>query len=167
MDEEELSTLDKYISRYIEVKTPREIAELAGTTPERVISRAEAMKDEVDALSIDAKLYFAITRLNQIAMDAQNDAANAADARDKGGLYSAAVGAIRETLKQYNILKKENESAVLELNRKRVQELLRLFDVVIDRGVQEVAEVHGIDRTELLATFQTKIVEAAKELESR
>jgi hypothetical protein len=40
MDEMETTELDKCIALYIETKTPREIAERAGVTPERVIARA-------------------------------------------------------------------------------------------------------------------------------
>lgn len=167
MELEEQSTLDKYIARYILVKSPREIADLAGTSPERVIARAEEMKDEVDALTLDTKIHFLMDRLNAIAIDAQNDAANAADAKDKGSLYSAAVSAIRESMKQLNLFKKENESAVAELNQKRLQELLRLFDVVIARGVEEIAMTNNLDDKELLSVFQSKIVEAAKEIEAR
>lgn len=167
MNPEDLSELDKYIARYIEVKTPREIAEIAGTTPERVISRAEEMKDEQDAITLDARIHFLLIRLNQIAISAQNDAEVATDAKEKGGLYSAAVGAIRESMKQLNLFKKENESAVAELNQKRLAEILKIFDFVIARGVEELAITHGLEETELTQVFQSKIVEAAREIEAR
>lgn len=167
MNEEDFTQLDKQIARYIETKTPREIADLAGVTPERVIARAEEMKDEQDAITLDTRIHFLMRRLDMIAQSALDDAQNAADAKEKGGLYSAAVGAIRESMKQLNLFKKENEAAIQELNQKRLQELLRLFDVVIDRGVGELVAEHGLDETEVTMIFQSKIVEAAKEIESR
>ena len=66
----ETTELDKCIALYIETKTPREIAERAGVTPERVIARAEEMKDEADALSIEASIHFLMRRLNAIAANA-------------------------------------------------------------------------------------------------
>lgn len=167
MNEEDFTQLDKQIARYIETKTPREIADLAGVTPERVIARAEEMKDEQDAITLDTRIHFLMRRLDMIAQSALDDAQNAADAKEKGGLYSAAVGAIRESMKQLNLFKKENEAAIQELNMKRLRELLNLFDAVIVRGVEELVEEHGLDETEVTMIFQSKIVEAAKEIESR
>lgn len=167
MNPEDLPELDKYIARYIEVKTPREIAEIAGTTPERVISRAEEMKDEQDAITLDARIHFLLIRLNQIAISAQNDAEVATDAKEKGGLYSAAVGAIRESMKQLNLFKKENESAVAELNQKRLRELLRLFDYIVGEGVREVSRKYSLDEDELIGIFQDKIVDSAREIDGR
>lgn len=163
--DEESTHLDSYISRYIGIKTPREIAELAGSNANDVIRRAEEMKDSADALTIEAQIYFAMRSLNEIAADAKTDASQAVDNRDKAGLYSAAVSAITQSLKQLNVLKKENDGAVAELNRKRVQELLRLFDLVIEKGVADLAVEHNLDKTELLTVFQGHIVGAARELE--
>lgn len=165
--EEDFTQLDKQIARYIETKTPREIADLAGVTPERVIARAEEMKDEQDAITLDTRIHFLMRRLDSIAQSALDDAQNAADAKEKGGLYSAAVGAIRESMKQLNLFKKENEAAVQELNQKRVTEILRLLDVIVLMGVEEISATYGIDETDLSLIFQSKIVEAAKELEAR
>lgn len=165
--EEDTTELDKAIQQYITVKTPSQIAQIVGTSAEEVIHRAREMKDEIDAITLEEQITFLTHRLNQIAVDAQNDAKNAQDARDKGGLYSAAVGAIRESLKQANTLKKENSNAVAELNQKRLREILRLFDVVVQRGVEQIAQEKDLDPAELMGVFQGHIVEAAKEIESR
>ena len=161
MEEEEYSELDKAIALYIEVKTPREIAVIVGTTPDRVIARAEEMKDEVDALSIEAQIYFLVRRLNKIAADAQDKAEKTAGAKDAAGLYSAAVQAISNSLKQLNLLKKENESAIAELNQKRIREILRLFDAVVWSGVKDISKKHGLNEDELLDVFQGKIKDSA------
>lgn len=161
----ETTELDSYIARYVGLKTPREIAELSGTSVQDVIRRAEEMKDEADALTIEAQISFTLRSLNEIAADAKTDAKNSLDNRDKAGLYSAAVSAHAQSLKQLASLKKENDGAVAELNRKRVQELLRLFDLVVERGVADLAEEHGLDKMELLSIFQGHIVGAARELE--
>lgn len=161
----ETTELDSYIARYVGIKTPREIAELSGATAQDVIRRAEEMKDEADALTIEAQISFTLRSLNEIAADAKTDAKNSLDNRDKAGLYSAAVSAHAQSLKQLASLKKENDGAVAELNRKRVQELLRLFDLVVERGVTDLAEEHDLDKMELLSIFQGHIVGAARELE--
>lgn len=161
----ETTELDSYIARYVGLKTPREIAELSGATVQDVIRRAEEMKDEADALTIEAQISFTLRSLNEIAADAKTDAKNSLDNRDKAGLYSAAVSAHAQSLKQLASLKKENDGAVAELNRKRVQELLRLFDLVIEKGVADLADEHDLDKMELLTIFQRHIVGAARELE--
>lgn len=166
MDEEE-TNLDKHIALYIETKTPREIAKLAGVTPQRVIARAEEMKDEADALSIEASIHFLMRRLNSIAANAQKAADDAPNAKDAAGLYSASVSAITQSLKQLNAFKKENDSAVVELNNKRVLELLRLFDVIVVRGSKQLADAHGLDVEEVKEVFMNNITIAAKELDSK
>lgn len=165
MDEEE-TNLDKHIALYIETKTPREIAKLAGVTPQRVIARAEEMKDEADALSIEASIHFLMRRLNAIAASAQKAADNAPNAKDAAGLYSASVSAITQSIKQLNQFKKENDGAVIELNNKRIQFLLRMFDSVVDKGVTDIALEHGLDKGELLSSFQKRIMDAAREIDS-
>lgn len=166
MDEMETTELDKCIALYIETKTPREIAERAGVTPERVIARAEEMKDEADALSIEASIHFLMRRLNAIAANAQKAADDAPSAKDAAGLYSASVSAITQSLKQLNLFKKENDGAVAELNNKRIQFLLRMFDSVVEKGVSDIALEHGLDKGELLTSFQKRIMDAARELDS-
>ena len=166
MEEEEYSELDKAIALYIEVKTPREIAVIVGTTPDRVIARAEEMKDEVDALSIEAQIYFLVRRLNKIAADAQDKAEKTAGAKDAAGLYSAAVQAISNSLKQLNLLKKENDTAKVELNRLRERELLRLFDVVVNMGSEVAALRYNIDKQELLEVFKSQLKPAVHEVEA-
>lgn len=157
--------LDGIISRNIGIKTPREIAELAGVTAHEVIRRAEELKDEHDAITLESKIHFLLVRLDQIAIEAQEAASKAPTARDASGLYTAATGAITQSLKQLATLKKENDGAVAELNRKRVQELLRLFDLVIEKGVADLAVEYDLDKTELLTVFQGHIVGAARELD--
>lgn len=161
----ETTELDKCIALYIETKTPREIAERAGVTPERVIARAEEMKDEADALSIEASIHFLMRRLNSIAANAQKAADDAPNAKDAAGLYSASVSAITQSLKQLNAFKKENDGAVAELNNKRVIELLRLFDVIVVRGSKQLADTHGLDVEEVKEVFMNNITIAARELD--
>lgn len=162
---EEFEELDQYIYRYLEIKTPSEIGKLTGHTATEVMRRAYQLKDEVDSIDIATKMTFLMMRLNKIAADAEKDARDA-DFRDKGALYSAATTAIKEALKQLDSLQKKNEGAVEELNQKRRQELLRLFDIVINRGVDELVETHGLDRMETLNVFRAKIVPAAQEVEA-
>lgn len=163
--DEESTHLDSYISRYIGIKTPREIAELAGSNANDVIRRAEEMKDSADALTIEAQIYFAMRSLNEIAADAKTDASQAVDNRDKAGLYSAAVSAITQSLKQLNVLKKENDGAVEVLNTLRMREILRLYDVVIEQGSRNLAKAHGLKEEEVKDYYLNSIVLAAKALE--
>ena len=159
--------LDKAIRQFYGRRTPRHIAERVGVLPEDVIRRAQEMTDEADAISIEAGIYLLMGRLNDIAADAQSDAASATDSRDKAGLYSAAVSAITQSLKQLNVLKKENDSAVVELNNQRVLELLRLFDVIVSRGAKQLSESHGLKEEDIKEVFMNNITIAAKELDNK
>lgn len=163
---EDFSELDRIIQQYITVRTPREIADMVGTTPERVIKRAQELKDEIDALTLEEQITFLMFRLNRIAADAENDA-KLAGYEFKGGLYSAATSAIKESLRQIGTLKKENDDRVEALNQKRLQELLRLFDVIVARGVAQISKTYGLDEKALTEVFQENILAAAKEVESR
>lgn len=160
------SALDVLIQRYIRAKTPAQIAEMAGCTPEEVISRAREMRDEIDRITLDESATFLMMSLNRIAANAERDA-EAAGFDQKGTLYTAAVGAIKESLKQITIIQAENKDAIIELNRKRMVELLRLMDVVVDKGVEEIAATHGLEASELRQVFNSKIELAAMELESK
>lgn len=165
MSTEDTAELDKYIARYVGIRSPREIAELSGTTARDVIRRAEEMKDEVDALSIEAQISFTLRSLNEIAADAKTDAANSTDNRDKAGLYSAAVSAHAQSLKQLAALKKENDGAVAVLNELRMREILRLYDVVIEQGSRNLAKAHGLEVEEVKDFYLNSIVLAAKTME--
>lgn len=163
---EETSELDKLIQQYITVKTPREIGEMVGVPPEKVIKRAGEMKDDIDAITLEQQITFLMFRLNRIAANAENDAAEAGY-EFKGGLYSAATGAIKESLKQIGVIKKLNDDKVEALNQKRLQELLRLFDVIVARGVSQISSTYDLNEKEITAVFQDNIVAAAQELEGR
>lgn len=159
--------LDGIISRNIGIKTPREIAELAGVTAHEVIRRAEELKDEHDAITLESKIHFLLVRLDQIAVEAQEAASKAPTARDASGLYTAATGAITQSLKQLAALKKENDGAVAELNRKRLTAILHMFDIIVSRGVGEISEKYGIQEGELLELFRGHISTAAAEVEGQ
>lgn len=162
---EDISELDRLIQQYITVKTPREIGEMVGTQPEKVIKRAQEMKDEIDALTLEEQITFLMFRLNRIAADAENDA-KLAGYEFKGGLYSAATGAIKESLRQISILKKDNDDRVEALNQKRLQAILRIFDFVVLAGVREISKLHGIPESELTDVFSDKLLDAAMQVES-
>lgn len=163
---EDYTELDRLIRQYVTVKTPREIAEMVGVPVTAVIKRTQEMQDEIDSLTLEAQITFLMFRLNRIAADAEADAKDA-DYRDKGALYSAATGAIKESLRQVSILKKDNDSKVEALNQLRLRELLSLFDVIVARGVSQIAKSYDLDEATLTEVFQENIVVAAREIEGR
>lgn len=164
MDDEDMTELDRNIMRYVGVKTPRAIAEMTGHTAEEVLRRKDTLLDEVDALTIDQQITKIMITLGRIATDAEDAAANA-DYRDKGPLYSAAVTALSHQVKQLNSLKKDNDSKVVELNRLRLQEMMRFFDEVIDRGSEKIARDNDLEKTVLISVFNSFIVDSARAVE--
>ena len=161
---EDFGELDRLIRQFVTVKTPREIGVLVGVEPEVVIRRVQELRDEIDVLTLEEQVTFLMFRLNRIAADAENDA-KGAGYEFKGGLYSAATSAIKESLRQLNVLKKSNEDAVERLNGLRFREVLRLVDEVVVRGVGEIAERFELDEGVLLGVFRSHLEGAAREVE--
>lgn len=157
--------LDAQILRYVGIKTPAEIAETVGVEPSEVLRRYHQLINEIDALTIDQKLRHMSFKLMEIVRETQDRAANAID-EHAAGFYNATVQAIRELNRHLERAQEKNDEALSALNTARVQELLRLIDVVVRTGCAELAERHQIPEEELLGVFRRRLRSAAEEIEA-
>ena len=159
-----MENLDTLISRYIGIKTPREIASMAGVDVADVLRRKTELIDEVDVLSLSEKRAKIMIELQDLARSARDKVDNIDD-EFYAGTVNAIVNAQAKMLQQLEYLEKKDADSVDQLNWMRVRELLRLMDVVVASGVREIASEHGLDEAELSAVFSSKLVEEAERLE--
>lgn len=157
---EQTTVYDAEIWDRLGSKSPKQIADDLGVTPTFVVGRVKELLEAVDALTIEQQISQAMVRLNQIAQDAQDAAKNTID-EYKAGMWNSAISAHAKVLDQLHRLKKQNDGAVDELNRRRIAELVALMSEVVTAGVQEIVARHGLDEDELLDLFNDKLLEAA------
>lgn len=165
MSEESSPRLDQLILKYAGQKTAREIAELSGEPESRVLSRKDELLDAIDILTVDQKRQQLLVKLQVIA-DEAHEMAQTADHKTAAGLFNSATTAINSSLKQVAALEAKMGGEVQALNEKRVRELLRLVDMTVVKAVDVIADRYDLDHGDLMAVFQEKLVEAAREIEA-
>lgn len=143
----------------------RKIAEETGLTREQVIAIREELLDSVDELTINQKRQKFLVELEGISQDARS-AAESAEGRDKGPLYSAAVSAIKTVMAELVRMEKSSSQAIDSLNALRIRELLRLVDTTVRRTLEDVAEEYGLETPDLMSIFQGHLSVVAEEMEA-
>lgn len=158
----ETRSLDRLISENIGLKTPKEIAALAGVTPGDVLRRKDELFDEIDVLTTHQKKQKLLIDLQVIAQDALERAKNMPDEYYAGAL-NASVNAQKEILKQLENYDKYDAERVEQLNRLRVREIVRLISYVLDALVPILEAKYGVDRNEIEEmTYELLEVEASR-----
>lgn len=148
-------------------KSVRELSEDTGLAPEQVHAVRRVLFEEIDVLTVDEQRMKLMIAMNEMIDLATRRARESTDPRNHAGLINAATGAIEKTLKQVKALENENRGALADLNRKRVNELLRLLDATVVAGVKEIAEEHGLDQGDLLEVFNRHLTQEALSLDAR
>lgn len=142
----------------------RKIAEETGLTREQVIAIREELLDSVDELTINQKRQKFLVELEGISQDARS-AAESADGRDKGPLYSAAVSAIKTVMAELTRMEKSSSQTIDTLNALRIKELMRLIDLTVAKTFATLSERHGIEEDEMYDIFQGYLKPVAMELQ--
>lgn len=156
--------MDTLILRYLTTEPPRTIAARLGVDAKDILARVQQLIDETDVLTLEMQKKKLLMDLQKIAQEALAAATDTVD-EYKAGLYNASAAAQKEILRQLEILDKRDNEKVVELNRLRQRELLRLFDYIVESGVRDISEEHGLDAGELRAVFRGKIMDAARTME--
>ena len=159
--------IKQIVWRYAGVKSTREIAELTGLPPERVLALKKEMYDTVDALTIDQQLTRCMVQLQEISERAREEFESTTDARSKAPLLSASVTAIKTLLNEMRNIRKTEDKAVSTLNAKRQSELVTLMQNTVDRSVEEIAQKYDVDKQSLFDIFNRRLLEAAEEMTAR
>jgi succinate dehydrogenase/fumarate reductase flavoprotein subunit len=158
--------IERLVFRYAGQKTVREIGELAGITPDQVIRVKQRVFDNIDVLDINQRRAKLMMDLQTIADEAIEAFRNESEAKAKGPLLSAATQAIKSVLAEVRNLEKQSTGEVNALNAKRVEELLRLVDVVVMELIDFVVENTDLEQETLLILVQKLLVKAAQEADS-
>lgn len=154
------------IWRSVGTRSAVQIAKELGVTPEVVLRERQRMREEIDVLTIEERQFKLLIELENTINLAREKLDNVAEERNMSGLINSVVNGIKTMSAELRKLEAKNSAAVESLNKKRVEELLRLVDVVVLATFEEVSDRYGIDGDELIEIFQSKLIPAAKELES-
>lgn len=154
--------LDKYIMRYITIKTPKEIGEMVGVEPRVVLARKDELLSSMDVLTVDQQRVKLIAELNEVIQKAM-ERADRTDDEYYAGMLNSAVNAQKEILKQLEFQERRNSGQIEQLNRLRVRELVKLMSMVMGELVPYLAEKYGADPEEITGVFYEKLeIEAAR-----
>lgn len=148
-------------------KTPRQIADEAGVTPDVVLRVKQDLVDGIDALTVDEHVAVAVSLLHEVARKALAEFDKSDDARSKAPLLQSVTGAVKTQVQVLEKWRTKNESAVATLNAKRQSELVTLMQTTVDRGVEEIARDYDLDKQTLFDVFNRHLIEAAMEMDAR
>ena len=157
--------VDELIWRGAGVKSVRKIAEETGLKPEEVLRRKNELLDEVDPLTIQQTRQRLIIDLQRIARKTQEDY-EASPFEFKAGLVNSAVASMKLVLAEMTRAEKADSSKVDALNALRQREILRLVRDSVLTTLDEIAELHDLDRDQLQDVFQKNLVQTAHEIEA-
>lgn len=157
------SYLDDAIWERLGTMSPKAIADELSVTPSFVAGRMRELLEAVDALTIDQQISQAMVRLNQIAQEAQEAAKHTVD-EYKAGMWNSAISAHSKVMDQLTRLKRQNEDALQELNRKRVAEIGRLVQEIVYVFIQDISDEHGLNQADLEEKFQDVMFATAQKL---
>lgn len=146
-------------------KSVRELSEETGLAPEQVHAVRRALFEEIDVLTVDEQITKALVSMQELADHALAKAKNVQEERNYSGVINSSVNAQEKILKQLRAMRKEDTSKVDALNAMRVRELLALMDRVVQSGVKELAEEHGLDEADTLQVFTNRLVSEALALD--
>lgn len=156
----------KLVWRRLGSHSVSQIAEETGLSREQVFRVKQQLFEEIDVLSIEEQVTKALVSMQELADQALEKIGGISDERNWSGAVNAAVNAQEKILKQLRALKKEDSSKVESLNALRVRELLRLMSRVVNAGVAEIAEEHGLDEAALLETFTMHLEIEARNMDT-
>lgn len=143
----------RIIWRNVGVKPIREIAELTGLPPERVMRIRQELRDSIDAISVAEKQFKILTELEAVMNDVRDKIDKVQDERNYAGIVNSFINATKTLNVELRAIEKKNDTAVQSLNALRVRELLNLVNATVVAGVAEIAETHGLDEGDLLEVF--------------
>lgn len=157
--------VDEIIWRNADIKSARQIADMVGLRPEEVLRRKKELVEEVDDLTIKAIRTRLLIDLQSIARKTQEDYDNA-PFEFKAGLMNSAVASMKLVLAEMTRAEKADSSKVDALNALRQREILRLVRDSVLTTLDEIAELHDLDRDQLQDVFQKNLVQTAHEIEA-
>lgn len=164
-EEIDWSRVDRKIVSSFGRKSVKELAKETNIPQEVLLQRKQELVDSVDALTIQMQKHQLMANLHEISQKAQEDYENS-PWETKSGLLNSAVAAVKELLKQLNLLESRGTAEVESLNKMRLRELLSLVDRVVYSGISEAAERYDIPERELQDIFFSRLTTEAALVEN-
>lgn len=163
-DDHDWTRVDRQIVKWMGKKSVREIAEETGVPQADLMRRKQELVESVDEITLQMQRLQLMATLQEIA-DIALERAKASVDEFKAGLFNSSVAAVKELLKQVDRLESRGNTAVDALNQLRIREIVRLMGRVVDSGVQEIAQAHGLDEADLKEVFTSRLVLEAAEMD--
>lgn len=152
--------LERVIWKSLGKKSARRVAEETGVSPEVILRVKRDLLESVDELTIQEKRVKLLADLQDISQRAQDDY-DQSPWEFKSGLLNSSIAAVKAVMVELSRMEKADTSKTETLNELRVRELLSLVSAVVEEGVREISDEHGLDEDELFDVFNRKMVEEA------
>ena len=141
-----------------------QIAERTGIPRDEVFLIKRRLFDENDALTLQEHRAKITMMLHALASDALAKSKNYSDERNYAPMLSAATGAMKVLLAELTRIEKQSTGEVDALNRRRMDELVRLMQYVVDTSVDELTDTPEA-KAEMLAVFNRRLIEGATKID--
>ena len=159
------SAIDSLLVQYAGIKTPNDIADMTGLTPEDVVRRTQEILDRVTLTNAQrrAKLIF---QLDEITAEMSSRYKTAKD-EDLARLGNTAAGAIGRILGELRALEKDARENELEQEQAMGRILASMVDKAMQRAIGELKARHPEIETDNLGKIvESHLVEIALEMDS-
>lgn len=152
---------------YLGTKTPRQIAELTGVTPETVIMVKRELVESMDALTAEEHVAKSFVELNRITQLAMSEFSSTDDARSKAPLLAAATSAVKTSLQMLEKWSAKNKGAVDVLNKKRQREIVEAFTIMSETTGTLLDDGEPHSKDEIVQVMIDSLREAVVGMEAR
>lgn len=151
---------------HLGAKSVTQISEATGIPRDEVFVIKRRLFDEIDALTLQEHRAKIMSSLHALVSDALAKSKSYSDERNYAPMLSAATGAMKVLLAELTRIEKQSTGEVDALNRRRMDELVRLMQYVVDTSVDELADAPDrLDKTEMLAVFNRRLIEGATKID--
>lgn len=152
---------------YLGTKTPRQIAELTGVTPETVIMVKRELVESMDALTAEEHVAKSFVELNRITQLAMSEFSSTDDARSKAPLLASAISSVKVSLQMLEKWSAKNKGAVDVLNKRRQMELVTALNKMAEVTATKLDDGEPHNREDIFQTMLDSLMEAVVEMEAR
>lgn len=144
--------IQRQVWRGLGTKPLKQIAEETGLDRDQIIRIREELLSSVDSLTVNQRRQKLLVELESLAYEAR-DRAQGMPEEFVAGTLNAAVGAIKAIQAELARMAKSDDGKIEALNALRRREIVRMYTSVVDAGVEEIAEEHGLDADALFDVF--------------
>ena len=149
---------------HLGAKSVTQISEATGIPRDEVFVIKRRLFDEVDPLTLQEHRAKILSLLHTLINEALAKSKSYSDERNYAPMLSAATGAMKVLLAELTRIEKQSTGEVDALNRKRMDELVRLMQYVVDTSVDELTNTPEA-KADMLAVFNRRLIEGATKID--